>query len=219
MVTKMEPRPPVQPGESAPDFTLPSVDRGGTVSLDDYRGKNALLLCLFRGLWCPFCRRAIARLGATQAKLKEFGVETLGVVATTPENARLYFRLRPTKVALAADPELTTHWSYGVPKPDLTPEFMEDFGAARVDPTGELPEPAPIEAAIGALDGIDGFHATETDRSDQNSQFPQLKGQFLLDRNGIVRWVNIEGAVEGPNGIGKFPSDEDFLAAVRTLDA
>ena len=90
MATMMEPRPPVQPGESAPDFTLPSVDRDGTVSLDDYRGKHGLLLCLFRGLWCPFCRRSIARLGSTQAKLKEHGVETLGIVATSPENARLY---------------------------------------------------------------------------------------------------------------------------------
>ena len=125
---------------------------------------------------------------------------------------------QPTKVALAADPELTTHRSYGLPKPDLTPEFMEHFEAARVDPTGELPEPAPIEAAIGALDGIDGFQSTETDRADQNKQFPQLKGQFLLDRNGIVRWVNVEGAVEGANGIGRFPSDEDFLAAVRALE-
>ena len=218
MATMMEPRPPVQPGESAPDFTLPSVDRDGTVSLDDYRGKHGLLLCLFRGLWCPFCRRAIARLGTTQAKLKELGVETLGIVATSPENARLYFRLRPTKVALAADPELTTHRSYGLPKPDLTPEFLEDFEAARVDPTGELPEPAPIEEAMGALDRIDGFQATETDRADQNRQFPQLKGQFLLDRNGIVRWANIEGAVEGVKGIGKFPSDEELLAAVRALD-
>ena len=40
MATMMEPRPPVQPGDSAPDFTLPSVDRDGTVSLDDYRGNT-----------------------------------------------------------------------------------------------------------------------------------------------------------------------------------
>ena len=218
MATMMEPRPPVQPGEFAPDFTLPSVDRDGTVSLDDYRRKHALLLCLFRGLWCPFCRRSIARLGTTQARLKEHGVQTLGIVATSPENARLYFRLRPTKVALAADPELTTHRSYGIPKPDLTPEFLEDFEAARVNPTGELPEPAPIEEALGALDQIDGFHATETDQADQDRQFPQLKGQFLLDRNGIVRWANIEGAVEGANGMGRFPSDEELLAAVRALE-
>jgi hypothetical protein len=48
-------------------------------------------------------------------------------------------------------------------------------------------------------------------------QRPQLKGQFLIDREGIVRWVNIECAVEGLAGAGKFPTDPEILAAVRAL--
>jgi hypothetical protein len=48
-------------------------------------------------------------------------------------------------------------------------------------------------------------------------QWPQLKGQFLIDRNGIVRWVNVECATEGFAGIGKFPSEEEILTAVRAL--
>ncbi|MFQ5807142.1 MAG: hypothetical protein ACE5I3_11905 [Phycisphaerae bacterium] len=47
----VELRPPVQPGEPAPDFTLPAADREGTVSLADYRGRSPLLLALFRGLY------------------------------------------------------------------------------------------------------------------------------------------------------------------------
>ena len=43
--------PSLQPGERAPDFTLPAVDREGTVSLSDYRGKSPLLLALLRGLY------------------------------------------------------------------------------------------------------------------------------------------------------------------------
>ena len=50
-MTTGERRPPVQPGESAPDFMLPAANRGGTVSLADYRGRSALLLVLFRGLY------------------------------------------------------------------------------------------------------------------------------------------------------------------------
>jgi len=45
----------------------------------------------------------------------------------------------------------------------------------------------------------------------------QLKGQFLLDRDGIVRWVNIEGGKEGPSGLGKFPSEAELLTAVKAL--
>jgi hypothetical protein len=43
-------------------------------------------------------------------------------------------------------------------------------------------------------------------------------GQFLVDRAGIIRWVNIEGAREGLAGVGKFPTHEEFIAAARTLD-
>ena len=50
-MTTVEPRAPVQPGEPAPDFTLPAANREGTVSLADYRGRSPLLLALFRGLY------------------------------------------------------------------------------------------------------------------------------------------------------------------------
>jgi peroxiredoxin len=55
----------LQPGESAPGFRLAAINREGLVSLDAYRGRP-LLLGLFRGLHCPFCRRQIAQLSATQ---------------------------------------------------------------------------------------------------------------------------------------------------------
>ena len=45
----------------------------------------------------------------------------------------------------------------------------------------------------------------------------QLKGQFLLDRDGVVRWVNIECAGEGLAGFGKFPTDEELLRAASAL--
>ena len=38
MTTTIDPRPPVAPGEPAPDFTLPAVDGDRTVSLADFRG-------------------------------------------------------------------------------------------------------------------------------------------------------------------------------------
>ena len=45
----------------------------------------------------------------------------------------------------------------------------------------------------------------------------QLVGQFLVDRDGIVRWVNIEGAKEGLAGLEKFPTDDEFVAAARQI--
>ena len=40
----------LQPGDRAPSFTLPAVNREGVVSLDDYRGKSPVLMGFFRGL-------------------------------------------------------------------------------------------------------------------------------------------------------------------------
>jgi peroxiredoxin len=50
-MTTAERQAPVQPGEPAPDFTLPAANREGSVSLADYRGRSPLLLALFRGLY------------------------------------------------------------------------------------------------------------------------------------------------------------------------
>jgi peroxiredoxin len=216
-MTMVESRPPVAPGEPAPTFTLPAVDRQEMVSLADYRGRSPVFLALFIGLWCPFCRRSIAQMSAHEGRLKEIGVETLGVVATTPENARLYFKFRPTRLRLASDPDLTTHRAYGLPKPAATPEFMQALESTRINPTGEFPEPRPVMEVAAAIGQADGYTGTATDKVEMDRQWPQLKGQFLIDRAGVVRWANVECATEGMAGVGKFPTVEEILAAARAL--
>jgi peroxiredoxin len=205
---------PIQPGDAAPEFALPAVDGSRTISLKDYVGNTPLLLALFVGLWCPFCRRAIAQVAATEPALKEEGVETLAVVATRPDNARLYFKYRPTRLKLASDPELTTHRAYGVPKPEQTPELMNALETIRINPAGILPEPLPIVEAAAAITKLDGYTNNAVDQADMERQWPQLKGQFLIDRDGIVRWANVECA---PEDVGKFPSRDEILNAARTL--
>ena len=216
-MTNAESRPPVSPGEQAPEFTLPAVDGKAPISLADYRGKSPVFLALMIGLWCPFCRRQIAQMSSSESKLKPLGVESLAIVATPPENAQLYFKFRPTSVRLASDPHLTTHRAYGIPKPELTPEFMKALETTRINPFRELPGPLPVIEAAMETAKRDGYVENATDRADQERQFPQLKGQFLIDRDSIVRWANIECGTEGLAGLGKFPSRDEILAAARSL--
>jgi peroxiredoxin len=216
-MTEVGARGPVQPGERAPDFSLPRVNQDGLVSLADYRGKSHLLLAIMRGLYCAFCRRHIEHLSASQAKLKATGVQTLVVVATKPERAQLYFRYRPTQLPLAADPDLVTHRAYGVPNLPLTPDLQQAMQTVQVNPTGELPQPVAVGEAVDALNRLDGFEPTDVDRDDKTKQGVQLTGQFLVDREGIVRWANIEASQEGPVGVGKFPTEDELLAAGETL--
>ena len=210
---------PMAPGEPAPDFALPAVAGPETVSLSDYRGRSPLFLALMVGLWCPFCRRQLVKLGTVEGKLKALGVESLVVVATEPENARLYFRFRPTHLRLACDPGLSTHRAYRVPKPEPTPELIEAMAETRVNPTGDLPEPLPIRQAAMALEALDGYACTPTDQADVERQWPQLKALFMIDRDGIVRWADIECEQEGLAGLGKLASEEAILDAARACAA
>jgi peroxiredoxin len=218
-------RPPVSPGEPAPDFVLPAVNLDGTetVSLADYRGKRPVLLAMMRGLYCAFCRRHIAQLGTTREKLKALGVEVLAIAGMPPERLRLYYRYRPVGVPVAADPDLMTHRAYGVPQPALTPDILQAVASRHLDLARELQIPATdldgIKSALCRRDGFEPVEAELKDRRDWSERHGgQFTGQFLVDREGIVRWVNIEGATDGLKGLEKFPTDEEFLVAARRLD-
>jgi peroxiredoxin len=218
---------PLRPGDPAPAFTLPAVNREGWVSLDDYRGRSPVLIGLFRGLHCPFCRRQLVQLGTTQDKLKAMGVETMAVVNTPLERARLYFKYRPARVLLTADPEAATHRSFRLPEGTPVADesqaswaqgtfTMGQLQASLINPTGELPEPQNVLQGNETLNKKDGFELTEIDQQIAAVHAFQLAGHFLIDRNGIVRWLQIEG-IERIGDLAKFPSDGEIVGAARRL--
>jgi hypothetical protein len=75
----------------------------------------------------------------------------------------------------------------------------------------------PVVEAYETLGRLDGYTPTEGDMADFERHRAQLTAQFLVDPDGVVRWVNIECARDGLDGVGQMPSDEDLLAAVRAL--
>lgn len=218
---------PLQPGEAAPEFALPAVNLEGAVSLSDLRGRP-FLIGFFRGLHCPFCRRQVMQLGHVQPALQSAGVKTLAVINTPLERARLYFRYHPTPIVLLSDPDCRSHQAFGVPHIEFLPEgsserpewphraSMAQFEAARVNPTGELPEPLQPMASNPVLNAKDGFELDETDLAIFADHGTQLVGHFLVDAAGIVRWVHIE-APDGPNSLCIFPNAAQIIAAAGSL--
>jgi AhpC/TSA antioxidant enzyme len=167
------------------------------------------------------------QLGTTQEKLKAVGVETMAVVNTPLERARLYFKYRPARVLLAADPEAETHRSFGVPAGTLVENESEaswsrgtvtmgQMQATLINPTGELPTPQNPFVAMETLNQRDGFEVTEIDHQIAAKHGMQLGGHFLIGRDGIIRWLQIE-ALERIGDLSKFPSDEEIMAAARSL--
>jgi peroxiredoxin len=219
---------PLEPGDEAPGFELPAVDRDGTLRLEDFRGRSAVLLGLFRGLFCPFCRRQIAQLGASVQSLRMAGTETVGVVIAPARRGRLYFRFHPAPIPLAADETAQAHRAFGVPRFEVVPDDAQDAAAwpyavtetavssIHVNPGGMYPEPIPVEEASRQLNEADGYEWTEEDAQTQERHWTQLGGLFLIDRSGVVRWRHLEG-VDEPSDFGSFPSEATLLAAVQSL--
>jgi hypothetical protein len=161
-----------------------------------------------------------------QDKLKALGVETVAVVNTPLTRARLYFKYRPVPVLLTADPEAATHRAFRVPAPAPVEDesaaswplsvTMGQIQAVRVNPGGQLPTPQNPFEAMETVNQRDGFEPTEADKQIVDAHGTQLAAHFLIDREGIIRWGQIEAA-ERVGDLLKFPSDEEILAAARGL--
>jgi hypothetical protein len=158
----------------------------------DYRGTQPVLLALFRGLYCPFCRRQMSQLAMSADRLKQLGVASLAVVATAADRARLYYRYHPTRLRVAADPDLRTHRAYGLPHLPKTPRVIQIIEAAAAEMARELSIPALPGQASKAILRFDGFEPVESDQQDAERDQALVIGQFLIDPLGIVRWVQIE---------------------------
>jgi peroxiredoxin len=217
---------PLQPGEPAPGFELPAVTFEGVIRLDDYRGSRPVLLGLFRGVTCPFCRRQIAALSDLDRELRPMGIETLAVIGTPADKARAFVRYHPLRIAAASDANRTVHQAYGLPAFEVTENrtewprrlSMNDMTALRIRPTDELPEPMNLIAAGNYLNARDAIDTSRfaTPRVEGAPFRIQLSGSFLVDRDGIVRWSFLE-AEEGPGAFGGFPESRQCLAAAAAL--
>jgi len=216
---------PLQPGDRAPNLVLDAITQEGKIALDDFRGQKPVLVGLFRGLHCAFCRRHIAAQARLDPELREKGVESLTVVNTPIERARLYFRYHPMPNLLAAsDPERASHRAFGLPNLEFTENetnwpYKVAMAAAmdmRVDIPGELPGPMDPIAASEILNKKDNYEVTEADEQMMATGHGQLIGQFLLDRQGIVRWSFTE-VPEGGRYMFGAPNPQELMSAVSQV--
>ncbi|SCB56650.1 AhpC/TSA family protein [Rhizobium aethiopicum] len=218
---------PLQPGDRAPNVVLDAITRHGKIAIDDFRGQKPVLVGLFRGLHCPFCRRQIAAMAELTDALQEKGIDSLTVVNTPIERARLYFRYHPLPNLLAAsDPERVSHRAFGLPNIEFTESendwphkvSMSTMSSMRIDMPGELPEPMDVMAAVEYLDKADGYEFTEDDTRMITTGHGQLVGEFLLDRDGVVRWCFTEVEEGGRNLFGG-PAPRDVMSAAANIAA
>ena len=157
--------------------------------------------------------------------LQEKGIDSLTVVNTPIDRARLYFRYHPLPNLLAAsDPERVSHRAFGLPNIQFTEAennwphkvSMDAVMSMRIDMPGELPEPMNPIAAMEFLDKADGYEFTEDDKRMIATGEGQLVGEFLLDRDGVIRWSFTEVEEAGRHMFG-VPAPREVMSAASNM--
>ena len=81
------PRPGLQPGDSAPDFSLPDAF-GKTVRLSDLLRDGPVVLTFYRGAWCPFCNLQLRQLQTIVPRIQASGARIVAVTPQQPDKSR-----------------------------------------------------------------------------------------------------------------------------------
>ena len=69
-------------GDMMPDFILPNAE-GNLVFSDDLLQRGPLVVCFFRGGWCPFCRSTLSALEAARTEIEAAGARLVAVSPAT----------------------------------------------------------------------------------------------------------------------------------------
>jgi len=62
-----------------PDFSLPDEFTGEMRTLSEYTAKGPVVVCFYRGSWCPVCNLQLKELNRQYKKIKALGAEIIGI--------------------------------------------------------------------------------------------------------------------------------------------
>ncbi len=104
----------LEPGEQAPDFTLPDIQEGkADISLSALRGKTVYVD--FWASWCTPCLRSMPLINELYAKYRERGFEVVAINVDDPvDDGREFLLDTPLDYLIAADTESSLLEQYGV---------------------------------------------------------------------------------------------------------
>lgn len=149
-------------GDTAPDFTLPDAV-GKDVTLTELLGSGSVILCFYRGGWCPYCN---LELRAYQALLPEIGAAGATLVAISPQTP---------------DASMTT-----VQKSELTFPVLSDVGNVVASAFGLVHT---LEPEIAAAYARSGHDLPRDNAQPVDAVSLPLPATYLIDQSGQVRFA------------------------------
>lgn len=107
----MSDAPRLSPGDTAPDFTLPTDD-GGQVSLSDLRGRKVIVY-FYPAAMTPGCTKQACDFSDSLDSLKAAGFEVVGVSPDEPAKLATFRERDGLTITLASDADKQVMTSYG----------------------------------------------------------------------------------------------------------
>ncbi|MEV7142294.1 thioredoxin-dependent thiol peroxidase [Streptomyces tauricus] len=101
----------LQPGDTAPAFTLPDAD-GNEVSLADHKGRKVIVY-FYPSALTPGCTKQACDFTDNLDLLAGAGYDVIGVSPDKPEKLAKFRDQESLKVTLVADPDKTVLDAYG----------------------------------------------------------------------------------------------------------
>ena len=101
----------LQPGDVAPDFTLPDAD-GNDVSLSAHKGRKVIVY-FYPAALTPGCTKQACDFTDNLELLAGAGYDVIGISPDKPEKLAKFREKESLKITLAADPEKTVTEAYG----------------------------------------------------------------------------------------------------------
>jgi peroxiredoxin len=174
-------------GEPAPALRLPAA-QGGEISLDDYRGRRAVVLWFTKGMACPFCRQQMSQLARALPRIQERGGQVLEVTSTAPARAQAYARQFTLPFPYLCDPDYQARGAWGLEKRSHGPAYYAKMlvaGLKSAVPPNDYGTFKPALTEMPALLADDDM------------------GVFIVDRAGVVRYAHAAPyfAEAGPRGV------------------
>ncbi|HZZ50523.1 MAG TPA: thioredoxin-dependent thiol peroxidase [Pseudonocardia sp.] len=101
----------LQPGDPAPEFTLPDAD-GKPVSLTDFRGRRVILYA-YPAASTPGCTKQACDFRDSLAELGDAGLDVIGISPDKPEKLAKFRDAEGLTFPLVSDPDKAVLTEYG----------------------------------------------------------------------------------------------------------
>jgi peroxiredoxin len=152
------PKPGLNIGDKAPDFSLPDPD-GNLVTLSDSLEKGHVVLVFYRGAWCPFCNMHLAVLNQSLAEIKRNGGQLLTVTPQKPDKSAAQIKKAGYPFPVLSDLDSSVMKAYNLYF-EMDPQLVSVYNKLKLD--------------IAEYNG-------------EGRYVLPVPGTFIIDKNGIIR--------------------------------